>query len=530
MESLLSFLYSASVSMTLFFMLYWILLRKLTDFQANRFFLLAALLISLLIAAFPIRYETVARPAETFSLRTLSEEAIESGKAAPGRPVTDSVSWTAIQVMIYSSGAFIFLLRLLIQTARIFFVISGSITRKSDNCFIHENTEYSLPFSFFNHIFIHPEFHKQNGLADILAHEKVHIRERHWIDLLFIELLTVLFWFNPFIWFFEHAIKQNHEFLADEGVLSLGHSPVRYQALLVNQLMGLQVIGLTNHLTFALGPNRLNMMNKQKTHKRKLLRMVWAVPVLALLLTAFSQPEYQAVNQSDNQTKASATAAKTIAGKVVNESGKPLYGASVVIRGTSTGTVSDKKGNFSLEWAGTDTEIVISFVGYKSIVEKITAQKNHSLNFTMKRETIGIGTELYPEKKILSPPPPPASPDPVQIPGQIPGQPDEAKEEQVFIIVEEMPEYPGGHRALVEYVREKRDNLIAHYTNKPEGEAIVGFTIGEKGQASNIHIVKKTSNEAAHILSRIIKDMHSWSPGKQRGKPVPVDFEMHLKL
>lgn len=526
MESLLVFLYSASVSMALFFMLYWILLRKLTDFHVNRFFLLASVLISVLIAAFPVRYEAVVQSPEAFRLRSLA--------AVPEAPTTTSdisvtglFSSTVMQILIYGAGVFIFMLRLIIQTAKTLWVIFSSAAKKSDNCYIHEDTDYILPFSFFNHIFINPDFHKQNGLDDILAHEKVHIHERHWIDLLLIELLTVLFWFNPFIWFFEHAIKQNHEFLADEGVLSLGRSPVRYQALLVNQLMGMQVIGLTNRLTFALGPNRLNMMNKQKTHKRKLLRMAWAVPVLALLLTAFARPEYQTLNQSGSQTRASATATmpdanKTATGKIVNESGKPMYGATVIIKGTTTGTVTDEKGNFSFDLPGTEeAEIVISFVGFKSIVGKIAPGEMR--NFTMTKMTMGIDTESLSSGQELPPPPPPASPDPIPVP-------DKAQGKETFFVVEELPHYPGDHRALMEYIRTKQTELKSSSQNKLKGTATVGFTIDEKGKATNIHVVNKTTPEAAEALVSIIEGMSNWSPGKQRGIAVPVDFEMQLEF
>ena len=117
---------------------------------------------------------------------------------------------------------------------------------------IVENDKYGLPFSFFNIVFINPKFHTQEDLPEILAHEKVHIRENHWFDLLFIEMLTVVFWFNPFIWFFERSIKQNHEYLADKGVIFMGHGVARYQAILVNQLLGMQIVGVTNNLNLPL--------------------------------------------------------------------------------------------------------------------------------------------------------------------------------------------------------------------------------------------------------------------------------------
>ncbi|MEL7587279.1 MAG: carboxypeptidase-like regulatory domain-containing protein [Prolixibacteraceae bacterium] len=531
MEALLIFLYSASVSMALFFVLYWVLLRKLTDFHVNRFFLLASLLISVLIAAFPVRYEAVAPPAGAFTLKALVAGP-EAGISTSGIPVADRFSSTAVFIMIYMAGATIFMLRLIIQTSKMLLIIFRTETMKTDNCYVHENTRYILPFSFFNHVFINPEFHKKDDLDDILSHEKVHIRERHWIDLLFIELLTALFWFNPFIWFFEHAIKQNHEYLADEGVLARGRSVARYQALLVNQLMGMKVIGLTNHLTFALGPNRLNMMNKQKTHRKKLLRLVWMAPVIAGLMTAFAEPEYNSVNQNSYEANTSLRPKrqkeghKTISGTVTTESDKPLPGTSVVIRGTSTGTLTDEQGNFSLEIPETNSvEIVLSYVGYKSIVAEIAPRKDQQWNFKMERETIGIDTKsMFLEKEMPAPPPPPVARPPLPA-----GQSGSDTGKEIFVIVEEMPEYPGGHYALGQYVRKKQQELKI---NSPDlkGKAMVSFTIDEKGKVTNIQTVEKTDEQAAEALKTIVAGMGDWSPGTQRGKAVPVDFEIQLEF
>lgn len=134
-------------------------------------------------------------------------------------------------ILCLHDGATLFAFRLLIQTWKPLRVINSSELKIQDDFYFHENDKYALPFSFFNHVLINPKYLKQEEIDEILFHEHVHIRERHWIDLLIIELLTVIFWFNPFIWFIELAIKQNHEYLADQGVIPRGHSPVRYQAL-----------------------------------------------------------------------------------------------------------------------------------------------------------------------------------------------------------------------------------------------------------------------------------------------------------
>lgn len=97
-------------------------------------------------------------------------------------------------------------------------------------------------------------------------------------------------------------------------------------------------------------------------------------------------------------------------------------------------------------------------------------------------------------------------------------------------MVEELPLYPGDHRALMEYIRTKQNKLKSSSPNKLNGSATVGFTIDEKGKITDIHVVSKTTSEAAEALVSIIGGMSNWSPGKQRGIAVPVDFEMQLEF
>ena len=230
MESWFDFLFHSSVGFSLFFILYWLLLRQSTHFRANRVYLLVSVILALLVSAFPFHYTITLQ--STTHLPTLTGVLNRTGITDGSNLDSNETMWQMILLFVYLTGAVLFALRLLIQTWKPLQIIYASKAVKQGGYFIHENDNYALPFSFFNHILINPKYLKQEEIDDILSHEQVHIRERHWIDLLIIELLTVIFWFNPFIWLFELAIKQNHEYLADQGVISRGHSPVRYQALL----------------------------------------------------------------------------------------------------------------------------------------------------------------------------------------------------------------------------------------------------------------------------------------------------------
>lgn len=522
MENWFDFLFHASVGLSLFFVVYWLLLRQSTHFTANRIYLVLSVLLALIIAAFPFHYTVTLTPSASTPLSNLS--GILSHQIISGSkhiPENNGVSWSTVLLYAYLTGTALFALRLLIQTWRPLRVIYSSEPKIRDGYYIHENDKYALPFSFFNHILINPKYLKQGEISEILSHEQVHIRECHWVDLLIIELLTVVFWFNPFIWLFELAIKQNHEYLADQGVISRGHSPVRYQALLVNQLMGMQVIGITNNLNFALGPTRLNMMKRQKTSKKKLFHMAWGIPVLAFMLVAFAEPQYEKAAPATNTAQSEAT--KTIHGTVVNEKGEPLTGATVLIRHTTKGTVVDRSGKFSLEIPVDGCELVISFVGYETIVKKVSPKKDN-LRFRMERTIIAIDPGSSQAKKEVPASPPPADLKQADSKAQ--------KDGPVFFVVEDMPKYPGGDEALKEYIESKKEEMLKQAESEGKtlkGKVYVNFVVQTDGSVAEVKIVRSSGSQYLDENGiGIVKGMPKWTPGKQRGKPVSVSYTLPI--
>jgi beta-lactamase regulating signal transducer with metallopeptidase domain len=536
METLFTFLLNASAGVVLFYAVYWLFLRKETYYNANRFFLLLALVTSVLLPQFPIQYSVFVEQGNlTTTIKSITDTFQNIPIFIEAETEVTNFNWQQAILFVYLTGAAIFLMRLLIQSFILFVLIVKNRVKLFNDIRIVENEKYGLPFSFFNVVFINPKFHKQEDLPEILAHEKVHIRENHWFDLLLIELLTVIFWFNPFIWFFERSIKQNHEYLADKGVLLQGHNTGRYQAILLNQLMGMQIIGLTNNLNFALNTNRLKMMTKKKTPKIKWAKFVWTLPVLALLLFAFAKPSYR-VKETDVVGKdiliREAVGEKTVkmVGIVLDENGDPLPGTSVVVKGTSNGTVVDRDGTFNLELPE-NADIVMTFVGkrnvrdtYQGITSGDKKDGVYHRKYTMKDAVFVIDTEIPasppPQRKgktaTIVPPPPP--PPPVSLDG----------EKEDFYIVEIMPQYQGGQGELGLYVNKMQKKISAQ--KKVTGKAKVQFTVDGKGKVTNIKIVEKDNDGAAKGAYLIAKSMEVWKPGKQRGKGVPVKFLLPVEF
>ena len=544
METMFEFLLKASAGMALFYSVYWLFLRKETFYTSNRWFLLAALFTSVLIPAFPLQYTVLVDQPETVTFKTIADTFKNIPVFTSHEIQPESFNWQRLVWLVYLGGVAVFFFRLLFQTILLTRLLLKSEPKFTEGIRIVENQKYSLPFSFFNTVFINTEFYTQESLPEILAHEKVHIREKHWFDLLFTELLTVIFWFNPFIWFFERSIKQNHEYLADKGVLAQGHSVGRYQALLINQLMGVQVIGVTNNLNFALNTNRLKMMTKKKTSRFSGVKFAWALPAVALLLFAFAEPEYitKPMEQTNPVTNVQNGEKEfVIKGKVVREdNGKPLAGASVILKGTTIGTVSDADGKFtltdpnpkSLSGGALGSEIVFSYVGFQTF-EMAVAATGKALedgSYTAKLEEGVIVIDLPDYKNVPPPPPPP------------PAINDDG--EELFIIVEDLPKYPGGIYELSKYVAEMQEKLAKGKNWK--GMVKVGFTVDETGKVTNIKVINKGHEytaddkkytevllkdpEAEKAAVAIVAGMKDWTPGKQRGKAVPVKYLMPVEF
>lgn len=534
MEPLFEFLLRSSVAIALFYIVYWVFLRNETFYQANRWYFIVALGASVLLPLFPLRYAVPFEPGDTAimfqalndNFRSIQPDYSVSSEAPAG------IGLMNILTTVYIIGSALVLIRLVIQTKVLVHLIAQSKIVLNEGIRIAENAKFNTTFTFFNIMFINPEHISQNDMPKIIAHEKVHIHEYHWFDLIIIELLTVIFWFNPFIWLYEHSMRQNHEYLADKGVLSMGYSEDQYRALLLNQTFGLQVISITNSLNFALNKNRFKMMSKKKTPKLRNLKFLLAIPVLAAILFAFAEPWYENQDNtkiSTNELGSDSPVIVEITGKIVDEQGNPIPGVSVVIKGTTVGTVTNIDGEFERKFPLLN-DLVLSYVGKETIVDDLSdikskpSQEKYQRRYVMREGVFNLDREVH----FSSPPPPP--PPPVrESTDQTPYvEIDEEGYTVVFFVVEDMPAYPGGLYVLGQYVKDMEEKLSREQNLK--GEVLVGFTIDKNGKVSDIRILETDNITVASGAIDIVSGMADWSPGKQRGTPVPVNFTLPLEF
>ena len=152
--------------------------------------------------------------------------------------------------------------------------------------------------SFFNTIYINPKDYTEEGATAILAHELAHVRQRHSWDILFVELLRVVFWFNPVLFAYKRAMQLNHEFLADEAVIQQASIDIpTYQYLLLDKIAQAQQLKLVQQFDYFITKKRLFMMTKEAKWQRSFWKRLALLPLLTGLILLLSDKA-----QSQNQT------------------------------------------------------------------------------------------------------------------------------------------------------------------------------------------------------------------------------------
>jgi hypothetical protein len=173
-----------------------------------------------------------------------------------------------IFLLIYGIGACVFLLRLLVGLATLLGLYINSPKGNRWGFTVVTLSRKMSPFTFFNILFIGNNHIEDSEMDAMLLHERVHRDQHHSVDAVLLEAVTVIFWFNPVIWFFQRDIKAQHEYLADERVLEKGINPLAYQLLLFKARTGTSM-ELPNYLSNKTSlTKRFNMMTKTRSKSK----------------------------------------------------------------------------------------------------------------------------------------------------------------------------------------------------------------------------------------------------------------------
>ena len=291
MSPTLLYLLKANVALLLFAAAYFGLLRRLTFFTLNRFYLLVAVLFSAVYPVLPLPALFPEAAGLPMAMEVLATTGGASGAAAA--PVAAPIDWEAGGLVLYAGGAAVLLARLLVQLLSLW-----RVRRTSRPALVHGHPVRTLtgaisPFSFWQTVYLNPARHPAAELAAVLRHEQVHVRQWHTLDVLLAQLLQALAWCNPAAWLLRRAVLDNLEYLADHAALQTGLDRQAYQYSLLRLSRGAAGPSLVSHFTFPTLKNRVAMMNTPLSSTGQLARYIVAGPLVLAVALGFSAAQAQ---------------------------------------------------------------------------------------------------------------------------------------------------------------------------------------------------------------------------------------------
>ncbi len=295
----------ASLILTACFIFYKLLLQKETFFYLNRFVLLSCMVLAFILPVIHVPQQLSFRKAPVAKTITSPVAITVNNTVKPqdknltetiAEPVQNKEAINFEKVMqwlmyLYWFGVAIFGLNFLMQAALLLYKAYTRPVIKDGPFRIVEITGDKAPCSFGNNIFINPEKYDWETYNQVLLHEKIHIEQKHTLDLLLAEIVLVFQWFNPFAWLWRKELESNLEFYTDNKLLT--HDAVEkesYQLSLLKVAAPHFPLSLTTNYNQSLLKKRLLMMNAKKSNVHTIWKYFFLLPLMVLFVCLFNEP------------------------------------------------------------------------------------------------------------------------------------------------------------------------------------------------------------------------------------------------
>ncbi len=276
---MINFLLESTVSLIAFLAFYHLFLEREKMHQFNRFYLLFSIVISIIIPFISIE---IIQEIETVASPTNLPVFIESGNITP---VKESVNY--IPIILWSLYVIVSLVLLFRFVKNIFYFkktiqSNEKVTYKKATLVLLN--EKIIPHTFLNYIFLNKDSYNNRTIEnELFEHELTHVNQKHSYDILGIELLKIIFWFNPLFYFYKKAIQLNHEFIADEKVVKTHQNVSFYQSLLLNTNDN-KTYYLASNLNYLITKKRLIMMTKTTSKFSGFIKKAGIIPLMTLMI------------------------------------------------------------------------------------------------------------------------------------------------------------------------------------------------------------------------------------------------------
>ena len=513
-----------AVLIAAFYFCYRLLMERETMHRLNRIVLLASILLSFVLPLCVITlHETVEVERQQVDVSAgmpmqaadHSEQVItQLGTISPKESVTPSVE--AVVFVIFIIGLI----------SRVLYIANSyrhlrRMIKDSEQHSLEDGVTLAVvdlpvaPFSWMRTIVLSRIDYEERN-PSILAHERGHILLHHSWDIVFVEVLTALQWFNPVVWLLRRDLRTVHEYEADASVLSSGSDVSQYIQLLMLKATGTKACILANGINNSTIKKRIIMMLKHKSNRWQWLRLAYLLPIVGITIAlnaetltdyVYNEPQQPVKKGKVNSTfkindkdaikvikSEEANLAKDekpfqIDGRVGDKNtGEPIVGAVIRIVGSTKGTVSDKDGRFKLTVKRGDN-VEAAYVGYET--QTLPVRDYNEIGYHFCFDLVKEGTN---------------------------------EENKIYDVVEQMPQYPGGKDKLRQYLA-----MSIRYPKEAEmagiqGRVIGSFIVEKDGSLTGARIEKSVDKSLDAEALRIINEMPKWTPGMQDGEPVRVKY------
>ncbi|MEN2414214.1 M56 family metallopeptidase [Flavobacterium mesophilum] len=551
---MIDFLIKSTIALGVFLAFYHFVLEREKMHRFNRFFLLFSIVFSLVIPF--VSFEIVKEiPVNVSNQIAVNQPIIQM------QNVVEETNYKLI--FLWSLYVFVTLM----LAIRFGTNIKNFATKISQNPAVDfKNSklilveEEILPYTFLNYIFVNANDYKnQNVEAELYTHELVHVTQKHTLDILFIEFLKTVFWFNPIFLFYKKAIQLNHEFLADQEIVETYNDVPFYQNLLLQKGSGNQTIYLASNLNYLVTKKRLIMMKKRTSKNTAFLKKIAALPVAMTLMSLLCiETVAQEVKTNANQVKQSdaslgkyyANTAFVFKNKNSKIAIKKQYNELTAQEKKLIPPVPTlaKKSPDSKDYEGfKNSENYAVWIDGKhvpnatlndfqashfvSYFNSFVYKNARSTKFPQRYQVTLYTAEGY-EKAYGK--------DKVNGSGTITLLLNEnasknkiqkaPEKENVPVVngIEKQPEYPEGTLAFYKFIG--RTFKVPAEAGKIEGKLYLEFMVEKDGSLSEFKVVKDLGFGLGDEAIRVLKLSPKWNPGIQDGKPVRVLYKLPITI
>lgn len=559
MEALSAYIIKVNIALIFFYLLYVIFLKKDTFFAFRRYFILAATVFSFVYPFITVSaWENIIsfeKPQKYTTQVTVEDPAfavVLADEVQTAEPVnTININWWQVLLLLLSAGVVFFLARFTWQLVSILQIKHKSIRKNIDGMEVFDLYDEITPFSFFRWIFIHLDSHSDTEIKQILLHEQTHARQWHSVDIILMELLCVFLWWNPIIWLMKRETAINLEHLADNGVLRKGVNSRDYQYYLLRLTYHQNATRIVNNFNVSLLKQRITMMNKTKSPARKLVKYLIALPLALLLMAGNSvyaqnqreseiftevekYPEFPGGNQAfmkylvesikyPVKAQENNEQGRVITNFVVEKDGsisniKVIRGVTAALDAEAVRLLNSMPNWQSGEHQGKPARVRFTL----PIVFRLqggSAGKSQS-------PVTPVSADVNEKGKIL---------DEVVVVGygpthreSIPSPQEyaESNGNEIFVVVEDQPEFPGGSAAMMNFITENIRYPKEAHEKGIQGRVITKFIVRKDGSIDSVQIARGVDPLLDAEAIRVVESMPTWKPGKQRGQPVNVMFTL----